>query len=372
MPCKIGAIGLGHWFFRLHDEIKRNGKIELAKAAATSDYETKKILLDELGITKEQYYVIKPGEPIPEEFMKDLDVVYISTPNEFHAAATKQALEAGKCVITEKTYGIIKQEFMDVVDYIKANKKENSSYLHLHYLHKPMVMQLPEIMSKISKEHGKVEKFAAVFWEEANDIDRKRAAWLLNEKNGGIFMDWVHPFEVLFKGAEAKSVSLTEVQLNEFNSSYSTEYPTGVDAKAIIDGNYFVDKCEATIRVGKGLPKGYGRKIVQMRFASGAILHLSFVSYENELDNFQTGYWELTEKDATSTSKALGFGRPESGERDLFTKSIQKMCNGEGPDLSLDDAVRIFEPQWDYQELAKGKKLVKFTPDMMEVGWALV
>jgi predicted dehydrogenase len=367
----MGAIGLGHWFFRLHDELKRSRKVELYKAAATSDFEAKKGILDQIDIPKERYYRIKPGDPIPKEFMEGLDIVYISTPNEFHAADTMQALAEGKYVVTEKTYGSTEKEFGEVVKFIKENGYEKMCYLHLHYLHKPLVVELPKILEKISATHGKVEKFAAVFWEEANEVDEKRAKWLLTPANGGIFMDWVHPFEVLFNGAEADDVKITDVQLNELNSDYSTEYPTGVDAQVKITGEYFADDCKGVIRVGKGLPKGYGRKVVQMRFASGALLNMSFVSYENELDTFQTGYWELSPKEVDVNSVALDFGRPTASS-DLFAKAIADLAEGNGPELSLSNAVRIFEPQWEYQRLAKGKKLVKLEMKELDLPWTLV
>ncbi len=370
MTSKLGAIGLGHWFFRLNQELMRHPSLQLYKAAATSSFDAKAELLGKIGVPRERYYQIKPGSPIPEAFIEGLDAVYISTPNEFHSQQTMQALAAGKYSITEKTFGATKEEFGKMVNFIKEGGYEQKAYLHLHYLHKPLVIELPKILEKVGKEHGKVDRVAAVFWEEENEIDAKRAAWLLSPQNGGIFMDWIHPIEILFKGALATRVSLREVQLNELNSAYSKVYPTGVDATAKIEGRHFSPGCVGTIRVGKGLPKGYGKKMIQMRFESGALLHLGFVSYENELDEFQTGYWELT-KSQDPNAKALDFGRPERMP-DLFAIAMEGLCAGKGPDLSLDDAVRIFESQWEYQELAKGKPLVKMTKEQMDLGWTLV
>ncbi|MCL5413321.1 MAG: Gfo/Idh/MocA family oxidoreductase, partial [Candidatus Marsarchaeota archaeon] len=134
MTHTIGVIGIGHWFERLHKGMIKTDEIELIKVASASGLEKHKAQLERLKLPDFDYYRIEPGRPVPEEFFDGVDIVHISDPNEFHAAQTLQSLKKGKITITEKTYGVNREEFENVMNYIKANNLENRSYLHLQRL----------------------------------------------------------------------------------------------------------------------------------------------------------------------------------------------------------------------------------------------
>jgi predicted dehydrogenase len=336
----------------------KDDRITITKTASVEDYKVHEPILSSLGIGKDSYYRMGLGEEIPKELLDSVDIAYISTPNQFHAKQTVQALAAGKKVVTEKTLGVTKEEFNNMVTLIKSGGYENKVYLHLHYMSKSIVRKLPKLMDKFTREHGKINSFRAVFWQEDNEIDRKRAYWLLKPENGGVFMDMIHPYEILFYGMEASEVHINEVQLNLINKSYSAEYPSGVDAAVTAAGRHFGEDTHGEIRVGKGFSKGYGEKKMEFNFEDGSTFYISFVSYEQEQNNVQMPYWELISK-VEGREEVMDFGRPgkeEDSEERTLVSSMVKLYEGKGPNLTLGEASKIFGPQWEYQRLAKGMK----------------
>lgn len=363
MVCRIGAIGLGHWFLQLCAEIHNDSSVAIAKAAAADDYSMHQAVLGDFGVGKESYYKMGPGGEIPLELMQEVDLVYISTPNEYHAEQVMQALSAGKFVVVEKTLGVTKDEFMRVSDFIRKNGFEDKVFLHLHYVGRNIVSALPGLAGKFTNEHGRIQSFKAVFWEEDNDIDREMAGWLLKQKNGGIFMDAMHPYEILFYGLGADEVHIEDLQLHIVNEAYSTVYPSGVDVVARVRGaNFAEDSAQGAIRIGKGFSKGYGERKMEFNFADSSTLYISFISYEYEKNRVQMPYWELISK-ANGREEVLDFGKPGSeddSEGRTLVSSIVKLYNGGGPDLKLDEAIRIFGPQWEYQRMSVGMKPAAF------------
>ena len=123
--------------------------------------------------------------------------MHISNPNEFHAGQIRQVLSRGKKAIVEKTYAINRKEFESVRDYIKSGNYESSVYLHLHYIHKLPTLRLRKSVKGLVAQHGKITGISGTFFEPADDEDARRG-WLFEMRNGGIFMDWVHPFEIAY------------------------------------------------------------------------------------------------------------------------------------------------------------------------------
>jgi predicted dehydrogenase len=298
------------------------------------------------------------GGSIPEALLDAVDMVYISSPNRYHASQIMQALSAGKLVVVEKTLGTTEPEFTKVIDFINDHGFKDNVYLHLHYISKSIVSELSGLIAGFSRKHGAISSFRAVFWEEANEIDKKRADWLFDQDNGGVFMDMTQPYEILFHGAAAGEVHLKEVQPYIVNPEYSRDYPTGVDATAVVSGVNFEPGAQGAIRIGKGFSKGYGEKKMEFTFKDGTIFYLSFVSYESERNKVQMPYWELISK-AGGKEEVLDFGKPDgssdSGERTLIS-SMVKLYEGKGADLNMDEALKIFSTQWEYQKLVKGIK----------------
>ena len=191
MSYKLGAVGFGHWFERLYAGMVKTEQIKLAKVVGVSDLSTKSERLRLVGINKDNYYKMDPNGPLPKEFFDDLDIVHISDPNKYHATQTIQSLKEGKLTITEKTWGVNKEEFYSVVDYIKQNNLEKNSYLHLHYLHKLLTIELDRVLEEIIKEHGKITGVSTTFFEPFREEDVRRSSWLFSMESGGLFMDWI-------------------------------------------------------------------------------------------------------------------------------------------------------------------------------------
>ncbi|MCL4364806.1 hypothetical protein M1590_00565 [Candidatus Marsarchaeota archaeon] len=355
MTHTIGVIGIGHWFERLHKGMIKTDEIELIKVASASGLEKHKAQLERLKLPDFDYYRIEPGRPVPEEFFDGVDIVHISDPNEFHAAQTLQSLKKGKITITEKTYGVNREEFENVMNYIKANNLENRSYLHLHYAHKLLTLQLPDMLKRFTKEYGKILSTSTTLFEKEVDDVRMRRLWLLNPKNGGIFMDLMHPFETYYKGALAKTLELEDISALIVNQEYDRVNPTGVYAKVKIDGMFFAENAYAHIRVGMGL-KTSGTKSMRFLFESGQCLDLHFIDSEVEFETENRGFWELLEGIGGKVIASESPRGPTSS--DVLVNDILELCRGRNRGFTLEDLDIIYEPQWKYQKLMKSTRLI--------------
>ncbi len=352
---KLAAIGLGHWFKRLYPGLSKNGNIAVVKAAAASPYESKAELLEKLGISRENYFVVASHSPMDENFFEDVDVVYISDPNEFHAEQALQALSKGKIAVVEKTFGVNKAEFDSVVDYARKNKLEGKLYLHLHYLSKILAIELPSLLDRFTSEYGKITYTSAKFFEAENEEDARRSKWLFSMSNGSLFMDWVHPFELYYKGSMASDMKLNDVELFVVNQKYDAANPTGIHAMLTINGKYFAENVKVDVKIAKGLPKNLAEKSMIFRFDSGKSLVLNFVDSETEFVTDKRGSWKVIDQ----SGGVLLSGEPKGpNTSEKLASDIELLCRGVGSGISLDDANRIFDLQWKYQEMVKDKRLI--------------
>jgi predicted dehydrogenase len=351
MMYNLGAVGFGHWFNRLYIGMEKSKELKLAKVAGVSSVEGKLDRLRSVGLSEREYYRIDDGGSLPEDFYSNLDIVHISDPNKYHAEQTIDSLRKGKLTVTEKTWGVNRQEFDDVVKFIKENKMENRAYLHLHYLHKQLTLVLKDLLERYTSEYGKINKVSATFFEVEGEEDSRRRAWLFSKHSGGIFMDWIHPFEILYFGALAKSVKLEKLHLLEVKPEYDTENPTGVAAGLMINGRFFRKNTKGTIRVAKGTTQGL--KTIRFYFDTGAYLDLEYVHSELEFNSNERGKWTLCKN-----GRIIESGRPEGPDTSqIFANEILDMCRGKKAGLTLDEAAKLFEPQWLYQDMAKGMQL---------------
>ncbi len=347
----LGAVGFGHWFSRLYRGISKSNEIKLSKVAGVSSFEGKADRLRTMGLDRRHYYRMVPEEGIPEEFFEGLDIVHISDPNQFHAEQTIESLSKGKITITEKTLGVNKQEFVKVMDYIRENGYEKKAYLHLHYMHKLLTMELPGQLMKYAKEHGKVRSVSTVFFEKAGDEDSRRKSWLFSKESGGLFMDWIHPFEILYLGCAADRVDLNGVELYAINKEYDSVNPTGIRAEISLEGRFFSGDATAEMKVAKGV--GYSRKTVRLLFESGATLNLNYADSESEFSSSERGTWALYDGGKVVESGApMG---PDTSE--LLVNDMLDMCNGRRAGLEMGMLEKIFEPQWQYQKISAGIRI---------------
>ncbi len=351
MVYNLGAVGLGHWFNRLYVGLRDSSEFRVAKVAGVSGVEKKIKRLREMGLTEADYYMIEANAPIPDRFYEGLDIVHISDPNDYHAEQTIGSLGRGKFTITEKTWGVNREEFGRVAGFIKERGLERRAYLHLHYLHKQLTLGLEELLSKYTREHGKVTRVAATLFEAASNEDARRRAWLFSHRSGGLFMDvGIHLFEVIMAGGSG-SAAVKDVGIFAVNRDYDAENPTGIEADIAIEGEFFGRGACGSVRVAKGL--GAGRRTVRFYFGSETYLDLEYLSSDQEYNSGSRGSWALYDNGAKVEA-----GEPSGpNNSEIFVSQILDMCRGKGAGLTLDAASALFEPQWKYQEMVKGMRL---------------
>jgi hypothetical protein len=351
MAYALGAVGFGHWFERLYEGMRKNEEIRLAKVVGVSGIGSKTERLRAVGLSENEYYRIGPGEDLPQSFFDGLDIAHISNPNAFHARQTMQALSAGKITVTEKTFGIDRAEFEGVVDYIKGNGFRGKAYLHLHYVHKLLTIMLPDLLSKCTGRYGKVIEVSASFLERRSDEDLRRKGWLFSKESGGLFMDWIHPFEILYVGALADSACLSHIRQYVVNPEYGESNPTGIEAIADLKGRLFSGDAHAAIRIAKGTAES--KKSVRFIFESGDHLDLNYSGSEEEFSTVRRGEWSIFEG-----GREVETWRPKGPDTsELLIADILEMCRGRRAGLSLEYLSKIFEPQWEYQSLSSASEL---------------
>lgn len=356
MDNRLGVVGLGHWFSWLKAGIGEGGSLNLKKAVGTKSFEEKQKLLSDFGITKENYYISGADGSLPEQFFEQIDVVHISDPNKFHALQATESLAHGKYVIVEKTFAVKKGEFNKFKSFVKKNNMQDKIYLHLHYLHKQTTIAFAKMLRKFIKKNGKIKSIEATFFEEIDEEDPKRT-WILGKDNGGIFMDWIHPYEIIYYSTKCKFEDIKELKIFMVNGSYDQINPTGIETTIALKGKNYVDGATATIRVAKGAPIGSELKSIKVFFDSGVYAHLCFAGHEAEfLKSDQRGRIDLIDVNGNVLSSEKLGGANTS---EIFLKEIIDFISGQHNGLKLSEISKVFKPQWQYQKLVKSKELIK-------------
>ncbi|MGI0100251.1 MAG: Gfo/Idh/MocA family protein [Candidatus Micrarchaeaceae archaeon] len=356
MEYRLGVIGLGHWFKWLKTGIGVTGGLELKKAVGTRPFEEKKDILSGFGITEGNYYISEGNGGVPSQFFDDIDVVHISDPNKFHAAQTMDSLEHGKYVITEKTLAVNRSQFNETAEYIRERGFEDMIYLHLHYLHKRPTAMLKTMLPKLIRDNGRIRSVEATFFEKTNSEDLRRT-WLLEAENGGIYMDWIHPYEVMFYATRCSFGDITELGNFVVNGSYSERNPTGVETTLEVRGDNYTADATALVRVAKGVESRYSGKYMKIIFESGNYALLCYPGHEVEFSTAKRGSIRLVDGDTNSTVMSKSFSGSNSSE--LFVGEVIDFCNGNHKGLRLSDMEEIFKPQWEYQDMLGSAELVK-------------
>jgi predicted dehydrogenase len=358
MEYKMGVIGIGHWFKRLQGGLDAVGGIKVTKALGTKPYAAKADSLRELGITPESYYTIGADGTIPEGFFEDIEIVHLSNPPDFHASQEVQSLSKGKRTIVEKSYGVNKKEFDSFRKFVKEGGYTNSIYLHLHYLHKMPSLILRRSIKELSAKHGKIISITGTFFEQADEEDTRRAAWLLDMKSGGLFMDWVHPFEVAYYATGVYFGKISKISLYTINQSYSGTNPSGIMVELGLKGKRAADGAVMTVNIAKGVDPKYAKKSMLFKFEDGSYARLGFLRSDAESREnrgvFETG--RISDGSRTAESVSTTTGRASS---EFFVKDIIKLSNGKKAGLSMSQVAKVFRPQWEYQKLAPKQQLIR-------------
>ncbi|MDY7082838.1 MAG: hypothetical protein SXQ77_10650, partial [Halobacteria archaeon] len=344
MVYRIGIVGAGHWSRRLNMGIKEDQPLEIHKTVDVLTYDQKKELLQDLEISRDRHYRIEAGDPLPDDFFDGLDVVQIASPVEYHRQQTLESLEQGVLTITEKSYGANRDEFDEVMDYIGSNDLWNSSYLHLHYLKKLLTMEMPSVVSHAVEEYGEVERVEATFIEEWSEEDERRS-WLFNPDNGGVFLDWIHPIEVL-ASCSAEFTKLLDGDGYLVAPSYTDEYATAARAEYAVEGDLFAEDARATVRVGKGFDDGTTHKVMRFVF-DDAYLDFEYASSEREFETDYRGEWVLKNGDGDVVDRS----KPRGPIPYYFLiREVQEALEGGETPLDEDAIRRMYEPVWMFNE----------------------
>ncbi len=356
MTCRIASIGDGHWFSRLYPSLQKKQGIELYKIAGLSRYEKKKEFLSTLGIDESRYFSVTPNTPLPEGFFEGVDIVYVSDPNEFHAAHIIDALSHGKKAVVEKAIATNAEDYSRVIEYIKSNNLESKFYLHLHYAYKILTLNLSSLLKKYTTEYGKVVSSRSVFFEKENEEDSRRATWLFGLDNGGIFLDWIHPFEIYLKGALADAISLDSCTGYRVNQKYHDSLPTGIHEVVSMKGRFFSENFKAEIYIAKGVVSSLAHKFVDFTFGNNYTLRLDYVDSDIEFTSMYKGVWTLYD----DKFHVLESGNPVGkNTAEIFADKLYDLCQGRSIDFSIDDANFIFSPYWKYLEKFKYLPIIK-------------
>ncbi len=349
MGCRLGVVGLGHWFAWLKAGVNSGEGLDLRKAVGTRPFADKAELLTSFGIDSSSYYISDASGSIPEDFFKDIDMVHISDPNRFHMLQAMESLRHGKKVIVEKTLATDEGQFRSIVNHIRDNGLEGSVYLHLHYIHKQPSIQLASELQGIVAREGKIRSISAAFFEETSEEDMRRT-WLLDMANGGIFMDWVHPYEVIYYSTRCRFGALSSVRNLVVNESYSKEFPTGVESRVRLSGENFADGAAATIRVAKGVPAGKAARSIRILFESGKVLDMEFPGHDKEFSSPERGSLRFADTAVGQQMDQL----TGSNTSELFVGDVIGLCrDGSHSGLKIGDIEEIFRPQWEYQRIYK-------------------
>lgn len=358
MQYNLGVVGLGHWFSWLERGIGDKGSLKLVKAVGTKPFEEKAELLSGFGITRDNYYISDSDGHIPKRFFEGLDLVQISDPNRFHMEQATESLRHGKPVIVEKTLAVNEREFDSIKSLMKRDRLEDRVYLHLHYLHKQPTLALSEEMPALVAKYGKIKSVSTNFFEPVNDEDQRRG-WVLTPENGGIFMDWVHVSEVIFRTTRCVFGRLESVSDFEVNKAYDSLNPTGVEAVVGVSGSNYEKGALATMRMAKGTEKAYANKSLNIAFGSGFSALARFPNHDEEFnDARERGTLRILDANGREVSSRRFSGLNSS---EIFIGEILDLCKGRHVGLNLDEISEIFKTQWEYQRTAGARALITDT-----------
>jgi len=338
MVHRIGIVGAGHWSKRLVTGIE-DDPFEVHKTVDVLSYDEKSDLLEEIGVPPERHYRIDAGDPLPDEFFDGIDVVQIASPVEYHLEQTRQALERGKFVVTEKSYGADRVEFEEALDVLEG--RWDSSFLHLHYLNKVPTKVMPHVLERATAEDGAVEHVEATFIEEKSAEDAGRT-WLFEPDNGGVMLDWVHPVEVLAVGCEA-SLSLREGAAYLAEPEY-TDCATAARAEFDASGALFADDATASVNVGKGFDETHKR--MRFELTDGGHVDFVYASSDEEFESDYRGEW-VWRRDG----RVVESGKPAGPiPYEILIDELGEAVDGGGTWINEERLRRVYEPVWEYNE----------------------
>ncbi len=171
--------------------------------------------------------------------------------------------------------------------------------------------------------------------------------WLFHPDNGGIFLDWIHPVEVLVQGCGAELSTVEHAQAYNLEPAYTEEHATAVEAHYQITGALFQDDATATIRVGKGLNPEIGdRKTMRFHLEDGTQLDFSYAGTEIEVSTDRRGAWHLESNKGENIRRSPQGPIPYA----FLIDDVLKMIEDTHTHLTPKETQLIYNPVWAVNE----------------------
>lgn len=243
---------------------------------------------------------------------KEVDIIYIATPHNSHAALSIKALENGKHVLCEKPMSL---SYNDAERMIEASKKNNSFFMEAFWTR--FIPSIQDILQKVNSGIlGEVNYIKADFAFHGSETENKR---LFDKELGGgalfdigvypLFLSYIllgNPKEIIAKAIKHKNdIDLQTSMILQYESAQSVLHASIVsesDMKASISGSkgrielnspwfategyslFINDEKEAAFTLPT-LGKGYAHEIIECQ---NCILNnqieSEFWSHQNSLD----------------------------------------------------------------------------------------
>lgn len=245
-PLKIGIVGLGNAASMILPAFTASADAVLGGVA------------DIRGDIREKCratYGVPAYASIDELVRSDIDVVWVATPNQFHAAHVVAAAEAGKHVICEKPIALDLQECDRMIAAAAANKVK---FLLGH----SKIMQAPIRKMREVLDSGVLGNIVQIATWNFNDwLQRPRlAAEVETEQGGGIcFRQAPHQVDIVryLAGRPALSVRAIANRADphfrtEGNYSALIEFEGGLAASLVYNAYGYFDIAELTWNIGEG------------------------------------------------------------------------------------------------------------------------
>ncbi len=245
-PLRVGIVGLGNAARMILPNAAASAHVVLAGAADSR--------ADARGRFVETYR-LPVFESVEELARSDLDVVWVATPNQFHAVHVVVAAEAGKHVVCEKPMALT---LADCDRMIAAAAANNVKFMLGH----SKLMQAPIRKMREVLDSGVLGEVIQISTWNYNDwLQRPRlAAEVDTEQGGGIcYRQAPHQVDIVryLAGRPARSIRAVAKRADpnfctEGNFSALLEFDGGLAANLVYNAYGFFDVSELSWNIGEG------------------------------------------------------------------------------------------------------------------------
>lgn len=245
-PLRVGIVGLGNAARMILPNAAASAHVVLAGAADSRADARRRFT---------ETYRLPVFETVEELARSDLDVVWVATPNQFHAEHVVVAAEAGKHVVCEKPMALT---LADCDRMIAAAAANNVKFMLGH----SKLMQAPIRKMREVLDSGVLGEVIQISTWNYNDwLQRPRlAAEVDTEQGGGIcYRQAPHQVDIVryLAGRPARSIRAVAKRADsnfptEGNFSALLEFDGGLAANLVYNAYGFFDVAELSWNIGEG------------------------------------------------------------------------------------------------------------------------